>query len=147
MSLALIAGIVAAVFGIAMLLVMESKVAGVIASGIGAFFLALSFYGDMSANTAANSNEIKAQSADFARDFESTNCLISSQCDRARLKQLADRADKARAEADEAEAKRKEVLAASERTRKPLMDALTHEVERASSTPTPSSDPDVGMGN
>lgn len=147
MSMALIAGVVALIAGVSMLVFMESKLAGVIASGVGAFFLALSFYGDMSANTAAATEEMRAQSAEFTRDYEATNCAISSNCDEKRLKQLSERAEAARSDADESDAKRKETLAAGERTRKPLMDALTREVEQAASPQAPVKDADVGMSN
>jgi len=130
----LLGGVVAA-GGVLALFMMESKILGLIFSGVGVFFIGLSMYGDFSANRAATTSSFEAKEAEFDRDFAK-----ASGEDKKTVHALSLRADKLRDESDETEVRRKEILKSGEEARKPLMDALTRQVKAAGKQDAESSD-------
>ncbi len=139
MNASLIIGSLLAAGGILALFIIESKLIGVIASGVGVFFIALSFYGDMQANKSATTSDFSAEKAEFNRDF----ARISG-ADKKTVDSLSKRADVLRGDADSAEAKRRKTVEDGEKARTPLLDALTGQVNAAAKHDAPK---DSAMSN
>jgi len=125
-------GGVALIAGFAAILVMESKIIGLILSGVAALFLVITGMQDFSANKNASRSDFRAEKAEFNLDFARTEAAIGKNISKEKMSDLEKVAKKLRTEADAAEDERVSVQKKTEETRKPLLDAVTNQVNDAS---------------
>lgn len=130
MNMMIVGGMVA-VGGLIALFVMETKLIGLVMSGVGALFLVMSFYSDQAANHAASVGDMRASEAEFNRDFEEAKLHMRGG-DTKTLDPLKKKADELRAQADAVHDQSKTTLATNEEARKPLLDAVTRQIKAAS---------------
>lgn len=125
-------GGVALIAGVAAVLVMESKIIGLVLSGVAALFLVITGLQDFSANKNASRSDFRAEKAEFNLDFARAEVAIGKNISKEKMAELEKGAVKLRAEADAAEEERASVQKKTEATRKPLLDAVTNQVNDAS---------------
>ena len=126
MSVTLILGALFAIAGIIALLVLESKMIGVIITGVAGLFLVLNFYSDMTANTEAKNANFRATQAEFDRDFAKARNE-----DPKTQEELVKKAEALRAEAEKKEKDKSKVIDQNAQERKPLLDAVKSQVDKA----------------
>lgn len=125
-------GGIALIAGMAAVLIMESKIIGLILSGVAALFLVITGIQDFSANKNASRSDFRAEKAEFNLDFARAEAAISKSASKEKMAELENSAKKLRTEADAAEEERVSVQKKTEATRKPLLDAVTNQVNDAS---------------